>query len=370
MNITPNSKESVYVALELSNSTWKLAFGDGKKERRVTVTARDCRGVLAEITKTKEKFGLGSDAQVYSCYEAGRDGFWIARFLESEGIDNLVVDPSSIEVNRRQRRAKTDRLDAQKLLEMLVRYHVLGTKKIWKVVRVPTHEQEDARRVHRELERLKRERTSHINRIRSLFILHGINPKRLIRRTERIRDWSGEKLPSQVLAEIEREWARIELVAAQVKVIETARTKASKESEAPNAQVVRRLHQFKGIGQSSAWLLADEFFAWREFNNRREVGSLAGLCGTPYNSGDSVRERGISKAGNRRVRTLMIEMAWRWIRFQPNSHLTHWFNERYGGGTGRMRRVGIVAVARKLLVALWKYLKWEEIPPGAIVLAR
>jgi transposase len=217
---------------------------------------------------------------------------------------------------------------------------------------------------------LKSERTGHLCRIRSLFVLHGINPTRLPVTVRQVRDFNGESLPVCIRAELEREYLRLEMTNKQIAEIEGARDRQARESDAPNAQSTRKLHSLKGIGIASSGLLVDEFFAWREFRNRREVGALSGLVGAPYDSGDQRVEQGISKAGNRRVRTLMIEMAWRWLQFQPGSALSRWFQERYGSGTRRMRRIGIVALARKLLVALWKYLKFDECPEGAVVVTR
>jgi transposase len=313
------------------------------------------------IAKAKVRCHLAADAPVRSCYEAGRDGFWLHRWLTDQGIVNLVVDPASIEVNRRARRAKTDRLDSDKLLSMLMRYYG-GERRVWAIARIPTPEQEDERRVHRELERLRQERTAHSNRIRSLLVLHNL-------RVERIggRAWAhwwaqqaGQLLPG-LQAEIEREFERLSLVARQIRTLEVQQERQVRSGAQPAIAVLSRL---AGIGTGSAWTLVKELFGWRQFHNRREVAGCLGLAPTPYSSGTSEVEQGISKAGNKRARWLMVELAWSWLRFQPASQLSQWFNERFEGGK-RMRRIGIVALARRLSIALWRYLEQGEIPLGA-----
>jgi transposase len=321
-----------------------------------------------EIARAKERLELAADASVYSCYEAGRDGFWIHRLLERVGIHNLVIDPASVEVNRRQRRAKTDRLDAKKLVMLLMRYYQLGQRNHCKVVRVPSEEDEDARRPDREMERLKKERTQHSNRIRGLLAIHGIQVKN-IRRVmwDRVRNWEGKPLGGELISELKREIQRLELVGQQIQRLEGERDDSLKNAETKAEKVAAKLSALKGVGPVSAWTLSHEFFAWRNFRNVREVGGLAGLTGTPYDSGQSTREQGISKAGNRRVRRVAIELAWSWVRYQPDSKLSKWFEERFAHGGTRMRKVGIVAVARKLLVALWKYIELDELPAAAVV---
>nr|WP_259394506.1 IS110 family transposase [Ralstonia pickettii] len=351
------------MAFELGEKGWKLSLGDGVHgPSRHTLVAGDLHAVLEVIAKAKARCGLASQAPVRSCYEAGRDGFWLHRWLTEQGILNLVVDSSSIEVNRRARRAKTDRLDGDKLLSMLMRYHA-GERRVWTVARVPTPEQEDERRLHRELGRLKQERTSHSNRIRSLLVLHNLRVTRI-----GDRSWNhwwnahGSQLPAGLGAEIEREVARLALVVTQIKAIESQQHKAVKAGTQP---AIAQLARLGGIGVGSAWLLIKELFGWRRFHNRREVAGCLGLAPTPYSSGETQVEQGISKAGNKRSRWLMIELAWSWLRYQPTSQLTQWFNERFAPGSKRMRRVGIVALARRLAIALWRYLDYGEIPPGA-----
>lgn len=374
MSQDPHSEASVYLAIELSNKEWKLAFGDGKQIRLIGIPARNQERLWREVARAKVKLGMKAEAPVYSCYEAGRDGFWIHRMLEAGGVKNLVVDPASIEVNRRMRRAKTDRLDAQKLLTMLLRYWRYGEKTLWSVVRVPTEEDEDRRRHHRSEERMKKERRQHVVRMKSLLVLHGIRTACLPKAWTAVKDWQGHPLPARVIQELQQEQERLELVSRQIKeltVMRQTRMKAVKqEAAAPAAERwAVKLSGVRGVGEDTAWKLGHEFFGWRQFRNRREVGSAAGLTGSPYSSGDSHREQGISKAGNARVRHVMTELAWRWLQFQPESALAKWYNDRFGKGTSRMRRVGIVALARKVLIALWRYGAQDVIPEGALIKA-
>jgi len=353
----------LYMAFELAEKNWKLSLGDGARSpSHYTVAAGDTAALLECIAKAKARCGLAQAASVHSCYEAGRDGFWLHRWLIEHGIDNIVVDSASIEVNRRARRVKTDRLDGDKLLAMLIRYGA-GERRVWSVVRVPTAEQEDARRAHRELGRLGHERTAHINRIRGLLVLNNRRVKYVGGRLWQ-RWWAGhaQELAPGVRAEIERESARLVLVRKQMDTIEAAQRQAVAAGSEPR---VAGLAQLRGIGVGSGWVLAKELFGWRRFRNRREVAGCLGLTPSPYASGDSETEQGISKAGNRRVRTLLVELAWSWLRYQPQSELSQWFNHRFAAGGKRMRRIGIVALARRLAIALWRYLEQGLIPQGA-----
>jgi len=360
----------LFMAMELSAKKWKLCFGDGgTRHREVTVATDSYRTLREAVAQAKDRLGLPADAAVFSCYEAGRDGFWVHRYLTSEGICNVVVDSSSIEVPRRSRRRKTDRLDAKKLLRMLIRYHQ-GDRTIWSVVRVPSEEAEDRRRVHRDLERLKKERTAHTNRIRSLLATEGLRIKldrHFLARLNASRRWNDSPLGSRLKAELVREYQRRTLVHDQIRQLEKQQLAELKDGSTPEARKVLRLMGLRGIGITTAWTLVHEFFGWRLFANGKEVGSAAGLTGTHYNSGGSERDQGISKAGNRRVRRLMVEVAWRWLQFQPQSGLSRWFQVRFGGGGKRMRRKGIVALARRLLVALWRYLEQGLVAEEVIV---
>lgn len=352
----------LYMALELSDKQWKVAVSaGGMKARQYVVEGGNGAELLAVIEKAKQRFGMVGPVKVVCCYEAGREGFWLHRWLVDAGIENRVVDSSSIEVNRRQRRAKTDRLDAAKLLSMLIR-HWGGEKAVWQVLRVPARAEEDARRTHRELERLKGERTAHTNRIGSLLVLQGVRARNIGGRGWEARlAGYGRQLGAHEAAELERESARLKLVQEQMRAIGAAQLELLKSS--PGLQIVH-LARLMGIGVKSAWTLFYEFF-WRRFANRREVGSCAGLTGTPYQSGESSREQGISKAGNKRIRWLMIELAWGWLRYQPDSELSRWYAKRFAHGGQRQRRIGIVALARRLLIAIWRYLEQGVIPAGA-----
>jgi transposase len=361
----------LYVAFELGNNTWKLAFSNGRKVRHVTVTARDLGQVQGALLRAQTHFGMAEAAAVVSCYEAGRDGFWLHRYLQGRGIDNVVVDSASLEVDRRLRRAKTDRIDAGKLLRMLIRYHG-GERQLWRVVRVPSREDEDARHLHRELESLKRERTRQRNRIHGILMQQGLrisNPskKKLIKDLEALHTWDGQKLPVGMTARIVRAYQRLRLVEDQISTLAKEKREQLKEVDNAKMRQVAQLLRLPGIGPVSSWSFVMEFFGWRKFRNRREVAALAGLTPTPYDSGRKLREQGISKAGNRRIRTLAIEIAWAWLRYQPRSKLSQWFSERFAGGGTRMRRIGIVALARRLLVDLWRFLEYGVVPEGALL---
>jgi transposase len=328
--------------------------------------------VQGAILGARRHFGLGDKAHTVSCYEAGRDGFWLHRYLQSCGIDNVVVDSASLDVNRRLRRAKTDRVDAGKLLSMLIRYHG-GEKQLWRVVRVPSREDEDARHLHRGLEALKRERTRYRNRIHGILIQQGLrikNPstKKFVPALELMRTWEGWELPPQMKVRLVRVHERLRMVEEQISSLVKEKIQRLQEENARMAQVSQLL-RLPGIGPVSSWTFVMEFFGWRRFRNRREVAALAGLTPTPYDSGSRLREQGISKAGNRRVRTLAIEIAWAWLRFQSQSKLSRWFLERFAGGKSRMRRIGIVALPRRLLFDLWRFLEYGVVPEGAQVKA-
>ena len=358
---------TLYMAMELSNKQWKLVFGDGVKRRRVTIEAGHREQLCEAVGKAREKFHLPETVPVVSCYEAGREGFWLHHYLVSLGIENQVVDSSSIEVNRRGRRAKTDRIEGDKLLTMLMRYWG-GERDLWSGVQIPSVEQEDARRLHRELERLKSERTGHRNRLQGLLVAQGIRLKPgrdFLARLEKVSLWDGRALPTGLKGELEREYKRLRVVEEQLRALEKIQDERLAEAQTAAMRQVLQLMGLCGIGKASAWVFVMEFFGWRRFRNRREVGALAGLTGTPYDSGDSQRDQGISKAGNRRVRTLIIEIAWSWLRYQPQSKLSLWFKERFAGGGKRMRRIGIVALARRLLIALWHYSQHGLLPEGA-----
>ena len=364
----------LYLAFELSNGDWKLASGTGPADnpRLRNIGARNTQSLLQEISKAKKRFGLPADAPVVSCYEAGRDGFWLHRYLTSQDISNSVVDSSSIEVKRRGRRRKTDDLDASKLLSMLIRWHQ-GEKSVWSVLQVPSVADEDRRQLHRDLLELKAEATQHTNRIRGLLASCGLSVTQIGEDfpevLAKLRTWDGQPLPEGMQQRLLREHERWRFVHRQILDVENERARKIRTSTEEPLVKVRKLLQVRGIGVNSAWLYVMEFFAWRRIRNRRQLAALAGLTPTPYDSGDSSREQGISKAGNRRLRTMAVEIAWCWLRYQPDSALSRWFQQRFGSGNSRQRRIGIVALARKLLLALWRYLETGAAPAGAEITA-
>jgi transposase len=361
-------EKDLHMSIELSKKRWKLTFTDGsaRRPRGVSIEARDLGRLQEEIAKAKERLGLAENRPVRSCYEAGRDGFWLHRALVSFGIDNIVVDPSSIEVNRRRRRAKTDRLDGVQLLTQLVRHH--RGEKVWSVVRVPTVADEDGRQLHRDLEVLKSERREHRMRIQSLLFTLGIDQtagRKFVERLSSLRQWDGQALPPSLQARLVREYQRLERVQEQIRELEKEREDLLASCPTKSVEKAKLMAQLCGIGSHTGWVLAMEFFGWRQFSNRREVGGASGMTGTPYDSGDSQRDQGISKAGNARVRSLMVEISWCWLRHQPDSKLSKWFMQRFGNSGTRMRRVGIVALARRLLIDLWRLVEFGVVPDGA-----
>jgi transposase len=361
---------TLFVSFELGEGRWTLSFtsGFGEQVLRRSVRGRDGKAVLRAIEVMKERLGLAPDAGVASCYEAGRDGFWLHRFLEAQGIENLVVDSSSIEVSRRKRRAKTDRLDGESLLDLLLRHRAGSRKKVWSVVRVPTVEQEDRRHLHRELTSAKRDRTRVTNRMKGLLANHGLTldlKKDVPVQLSALRQWDGSPLPPGLRSRLFREWERVGFYTELIARLEAERRALLRQAEDAAIEKVLQLNHLKGIGVNSAWLYVMELFGWRELRNRREVGGILGLAPTPHDSGQSERERGMSKAGNRHVRAMAIEIAWGWLRFQPNSALSKWYQRRFGSGSKRVRKIGIVALARKLMIELWRFLETGVLPEGA-----
>jgi transposase len=352
MNQVPHHGEStgsgaaLYMALELSARRWQLAFGLGlaTPSRRRTIAAGDERALHQEIAAARERFGLATATSVRSCYEAGRDGFWIHRLLERVGVQNVVVDSASIEVSRRSRRAKTDRLDAEALLRRLIRYW-LGERDQWKVVHVPSVEIEDARHAERSLATLTRDFGA---------------------RLATLTTPDGRPLPPGVMARLTVTWRLLETIEQERRAARTAQAADARAATTPAAVRTQRLRQLRGIQVGSAAVLAKEVFA-RDLRNRREVGALSGLVPVPYQSGEAGHDQGISRAGLKAVRRILIEVAWGWVRWQPDSELTRWYRTRFGAGGGRLRRIGIVALARKLLIALWRYSEQGIVPAGAVL---
>ena len=365
---------TLHLALDLGNTTWKLAFATSHVHapRLRSIPARDLTQLAREIAAAKARFGLPADAPVVSCYEAGRDGFWVHRALLALGVVSHVVDSASIQQNRRKRRAKSDRLDAAALVRLLLR-HRAGERGAWSVVHVPSVAEEDRRHLHRALFTLTRQRTRQVNRIKGLLALHGVVLPRLRglpATPPTLRDWSGAPLPPALTARLEREWTRLRTTQRELRALGAERRQLLARAGAgadPTCGMVAQLLALKGVGEVSAWLYTTEFFGWRAFRNRRQVAGAAGLTPTTQASGDAEREQGISKAGNTIIRALAIELAWSWVRRQPTSALSRWYRARFGAGGPRQRRVGIVAVARKLLIALWRYLETGLVPEGAVL---
>ena len=365
-------KAKLFVALELGQATWVVALHSpiADKISIYRIEGGDTDQLMALIEKKRVQAArrLGRAAQVVSCYEAGRDGFWLHRFLIRRGIDNRVLDSASILVDRRARRAKTDRLDARALLRVLMAL-VRGEEQVCRVVRVPSIAQEDERRLSRERERLLHERNSHIARIEGLLILHGVRDYRLIERDwkerlDAVRTTEGQALPARAKTEIERECRRLWLAKQMLAEVE----REIEQMIAHDGAVAGKLIQVRGIGQTFASVLTHEVY-YRSFDNRRQVGSYLGLVSIPWQSGSVRRDQGITRSGNARARRCAIELAWLWLRHQPGSALACWYRTRVGTMTGRMRRIALVALARKLIVALWRYLQNGIVPEGAVLKA-
>jgi transposase len=362
---------TLFVAVELSEKPWKLGFttGHGQKPRARTVTARQQERVLDEIAQAKRRLGLPATAPVVSGYAAGRDGFWLHRLLQGQGITHHVGDSSALEGNRRRRRAKSDGLDVRKLLSMVRRYEQ-GECHGWQAVQVPAVAAEDQRHLHRDLETLKQERASTTTRIQGLLSSQGLRVTSLTKlpaQLEALRLWDGSPMPPGLRRRVLRVYAHHTLLSAQIAAVEAARRARLQASTAARIDKVRQWMQLKGIGITGAWLVVMAFFSWRACKNRREVGGLAGFTPTPSQSGDSARDQGSTKAGNRPVRWMTTELAWSWRRCQPDSALSGWVRERCGSGGKRLRRMGMVAGARKFLLALWRFLEPGVIPAGAVL---
>ena len=365
---------TVYVAFELSKSKWHLGVMTPSSEKmsRYRIDGGDLAalsGVLARVRAKAEQ--LEKPVRILSCYEAGLDGHWLHRWLADHGVANCTIDASSIEVSRRARRAKTDRIDLALLMRAFLA-HVRGEPGVCSVVRVPTPEDEDRKRRTRERERLLMERTAHTNRIKGLLHGQGIRDAMPLKPgflpdLDKVRTGDGRPLPPHLKDEIRREHERLLLVHKQIRALEAQNIAAHHASAAGSVEAkVVQLAQLRGIGPLIAQVLANEVF-YRDFKNRRQVGSCFGLTDMPYDSGRSRRQQGISKAGNHRARTSAIELAWLWLKHQPDSELSRWFCERVGVVKGRIRKIAIVALARKLMVALWRYLETGLIPTGAVM---
>ena len=363
------------LAIELSKKSWIVAVNTPLSDKisRHTLKPSDGKELLdlCERIRTRVAKETTKRVEMVSCYEAGYDGFWLHRLLQAHDIRNHVIDPASLQVDRRARRAKTDRVDAERLLRSLMAY-LRGEPKVWSVVRVPSVAEEDDRRLHRERGRLINERIQHVNRIKGLLAIHGIydyQPLRRdrIQRLEQLHTADGRTLPPRLEAEILRELQRLEIVIGMIKTIEAERdaiASANTETERGSVKKIQHLAKIKSIGPEFATTLVGEVF-YRSFDNRKQLASYVGLTPAHFQSGAMSRDQGISKAGNAKARTVMIELAWLWLRHQPDSDLSVWFRDRVGKLKGRIRRITIVAVARKLLITLWRYLETGLLPKGA-----
>ena len=365
------NEPTLYVAFELSAKQWKLAMtaGGGVDPWVRTVPSGSWAHVTRAIAQARARFGLPAVGAVVSCYEAGRDGFWIHRALTHRGLVNRVVDSASIEVNRRARRAKTDRIDAVKLVRMLVRA-CSGERDVWREVRVPLVTDEAARQVSRERTDLTQEQTRLLNQMRSWLVTWGCAlPARRVGTwwTTLVDGAAGTPLPAEVQARLARAAARWAVLETQVTELDAQQQAAT--AAAPAESPLGRLVLLKGVATTGASVLLAEGLVWRAFRNRREIGGILGFAPTPYDSGESQHEQGISRAGNARLQAVSIQLAWNGVRWQPLSALSLWFRNRWAGGGKRGRRIGIVAVARKLVIALWRYATTGVVPIGAILKA-
>jgi transposase len=369
--------ERCLLAIELSKKSWIVAVNTPLSDKISRYTLKPCDWKellkLSERIRTRAARELKKRVDVVSCYEAGYDGFWLHRLLEARGIRNYVIDPASVQVDRRARRAKTDRVVVERLLRSLMAY-LRGEPKVWSVVRVPSVAEEDDRRLHRERGRLIGERIQHVNRIKGLLAIHGIYDyqplhRDRMQRLKRLQTANGHQLSPRLKAEIVRELQRLELVLGMINTIEAERdaiASAKAKVEHSNAKKIQDLVKVKSIGPEFATALVSEVF-YRSFDNRKQLAGYLGLTPSHFQSGPMCRDQGISKAGNTKARTTMIELAWMWLQYQPGSALSIWFHNRVGKLKGRIRRITIVAVARKLLIALWRYLETGLVPDGAIL---
>jgi transposase len=367
---------AIFVSLELSRSKWlitSLSPGAGEKMSKHIVAGSDVPALLAHFAELqrKAKARTGRSFRIVSVQEAGLDGFWIHRILEREGVESHVVDPASIATSRRRRRAKTDKIDGEALVRALLAYK-RGEPRVCAMLRVPSPEEEDRRRLVRERKALTNERIRHVNRVKGLLFGQGIAGYEPLRRDRRKRldelvTGDGRPLPAALKAQISRELDRIELLIGQIKQVEAERdlmlAAASASSPAPAL-----LLNLRGVGPEFAGILWSEGLS-RQFDNRRQVAAYAGLAPTPWQSGQVDRDQGVSKAGNPRLRTTLVQLAWLWVRHQPDSELSLWFKQRVTKNEGRYKKSTIVALARKLFVALWKYINAGVVIEGAVMSA-
>ncbi|NCT67976.1 MAG: IS110 family transposase [Rhodanobacteraceae bacterium] len=369
MTTTPTTVCQMAVAIEIAAAKWVVVSTTGglrRQRRRVlaqaTATERFA-ALRAELDEARRKLNVAMDARVVVAYEAGQEGFWLVRALRAAGVEAEVIDPVSLPVDRRARRAKTDRLDGE-ALSLALWYWLGGDERALRMVRVPSVEAEDAREWQRERDRLKTEHRSVEDRITKKLRTQGIWERSRTWRSDlrdgALRTFAGTPLGAQLQAALVVELARLELIEAKLKEWQAQQA----DLPAATTQTINHLAHLRGVGPVGATALATQLF-WRTFDNRRQVGACVGLTGTPYDSGTLRQDQGISKAGDPKLRALLVELAWLWLRLQPDSAITRWFRERTQGAGKRGKRVMIVAVARKLAVALWRYVQLGEIPQGA-----
>ena len=367
------SQNVLYMAMELSTKKWVLAFSTGaaRDPRIREVWARDILGLKREIRLALKRFELPEDTLVVSCYEAGRDSFWIHRCLHHNGIHNVIIDSASIEQNRRRKQIKTDRIDARKMVRMLCRWQG-GETDVFRTLCIPSEQDEDRRHLHRELKTIKNDRNRVINRMRAVLAELGLNSQVRLDACfsewiEGVTLWNGIPVPPGACTRLQRQLLRLQQLEAEIAELEKVRRDRIRTEDSPQARQVRQLLGLRAIGTTSSWLLVNEMFGWRRFKSRRQLASFTGLVGAPFASGDTRREQGITKAGNKWTRSVIVEVAWMWLRYQPQSALSRWYFRRFGGPGKRMKKIGIVALARKLVVALWRYLEKGIPPEGAIL---
>lgn len=366
---------TLMLAFELGSTTWVLGFttAPAQRPRLRTIAAGDLTALEHEIRLAKVRFGLPREAPVRSCYEAGRDGFWLHRWLITRDVpvENVVVDSSSIEGNRRARRAKTDRLDVGKLLALLLRW-LGGERKVWSMVHVPSPEAEAQRQLTREIATVREDRKRVRNRIQSLLATQGIRLELrpgFVASLAAVQTGDGRALPEAFRVRLGHEWAHLDAIEARMTAVMAARDEQIATGTDRVATVARQLCQMRGVAETSAAVFSAELFGTRTFRNGRQLGALMGLVPVPYRSDQRVQDQGISKAGRAELRRISLQLAWCWIRWQPQSALTQWFLTRFGPAGGRSKRIGIVAVARKLAIALWRYVEHGIVPEGATLKA-
>jgi transposase len=361
------------LAFELGSTKWTLGFttSPAQRPRLRTIAAGDLVALEKEIALAKARFGLLGETRVQSCYEAGRDGFWLHRWLTTHGAENVVVEASSIEVNRRARRAKTDRLDVGKLLALLLRW--LGEeRKVWSVVHVPTPEAEAQRQLTREIDTVREDRKRVRNGIQGVLATQGVRvplTETFVAHLATAQTGDGRPLAVAFRTRLGHEWGHLEAIEARLAALTAARDEQIATGTDRVATVARQLCTLRAVAETSAAVFSAELFGTRTFRNGRQLGALLGLVPVPYRSDQAVRDQGISKAGRAELRRMWIQIAWGWLRWQSNSALTHWFQRRLGAAGGRSKRIGVVALARTLAIALWRYVEHGVIPEGATLKA-